>query len=1062
MDKTADSFETSPQQEALWLSEPEGPAARVQGVLALDGAVHAEALRAALGDAVERHESLRTTFQHQPGIRVPVQAVHSELDFAWEERDLTGLDDETAAAELAELRQTALHDGLDLAGGPVLSAILATLAPDRHRLILTISGLCADPGSLSLLAGEVLGHHLGGSSAPEDPLQYADFAAWQRELATSEEDERRAAGEFWQSAGGLASPLLPFLEPSGGGRIATAEVVLDGAVAVRLADRGTGLGGDASAVVQAAWHVLLGRLSGEALVSVAYRSGTRRHGDLDGAIGAFARPVPVTARTAAGTTFAEVLGEVVRGREQALVRQDYAPTHGLPRLSAGFAAYEALAREQDGLSARLQDVTVREAPELLTLVCGHGPGNEGLRVTIAYDDAAYDPASAARLAEELGTLLGSIAGGAAGAIDELVLLGPREQAQVVQAFNATAAPVGEAFLHELFAAHAARAPEAPAVHDGQRGLTYGELEARANQLAHRLQRAGVRPGAAVGLCTDRSTDVVVALLGILKAGAAYVPVHHEHPPARLAHQLRAAGASVLVTQAPLLDRVAEFDGESICLDRDRDELDREPEARTEAAVSPDTLAYVIYTSGSTGTPKGVGVTHGNLRNYAAFIAGRLGADRARLAFGLITAISTDLGNTSVFGALASGGSLVLIDPAVAADAGALARRLAATPVDVLKITPSHIGALLAGGERGVLPRRTLVLGGERAPWDLVARVRGLDAELALINHYGPTEATIGCSTMTIGEGPGRWRPATVPIGRPIANTAIYLLDDHAAPVPIGVSGRLHVAGAGVAAGYVGEPELTAERFLTDPFYGARMYDTGDLARWLPDGTLEFLGRVDEQVKIRGYRVEPAEVESALRGHAQVTEAVVLARPAATGEPQLVAYAVTDGTVAVEELMRHLADWVPEYMLPSAIVMLDAFPQTPSGKIDRLALPDPETADPAAGAAHVAPRTPMEEAVAEIWTRVLGVERVSVDEDFFALGGHSLLATQVVAQVRSDFAVELPLHSLFTYPTVESLTAEIVRMMGDTDGDETAQLLAELESLSDEEAERLLAGDEPRH
>jgi acyl-coenzyme A synthetase/AMP-(fatty) acid ligase/acyl carrier protein len=384
----------------------------------------------------------------------------------------------------------------------------------------------------------------------------------------------------------------------------------------------------------------------------------------------------------------------------------------------------------------------------------------------------------------------------------------------------------------------------------------------------------------------------------------------------------------------------------------------------------------------------------------------------------------------------------------------MARVLEATPVDVLKITPSHLGALLAAGDARVLPRKWLVLGGERAPWDLIERVRAL-SDVAILNHYGPTETTVGSCTFVVGADRGPYRPASVPVGGPIANTACYVLDPADRPVPIGMPGRLLIGGTGVARGYAGAPALTAERFLADPFAGGRMYDTGDHARWLPSGALEFLGRADEQVKIRGYRVEPAEVETALRSHERVVEAVAMAQPSGAGDLRLVAYCAVSAPVGEDELRAHLAEWLPEFMLPSVIVTLDRLPQTPSGKVDRLALPDPDSLAPDAGD-HLAPRTPMEEAVATIWSQVLGMPSVGIEDDFFALGGHSLLATQVVAQVRSDFAVDLPLHSLFTFPTVASLTAEVVRMMGSAEDEETARLMAELEGMSDEEAERLLS------
>jgi acyl-coenzyme A synthetase/AMP-(fatty) acid ligase/acyl carrier protein len=346
---------------------------------------------------------------------------------------------------------------------------------------------------------------------------------------------------------------------------------------------------------------------------------------------------------------------------------------------------------------------------------------------------------------------------------------------------------------------------------------------------------------------------------------------------------------------------------------------------------------------------------------------------------------------------------------------------------VLKITPSHLGALLRANDGRVLPRRWLVVGGERFGWDLVERIRGL-AQCRILNHYGPTETTVGSTTLPLEDGPSAYASASVPIGRPISNTRCYVLDERAEPVPVGAPGRLYIGGAGVAEGYVGRPDLTAERFLADPFVsGGRVYDTGDLVRRLPDGTLEFLGRADEQVKIRGFRVEPTEVEAVLVQHAGVAAAAVVA--VGEGEDvRLVAYCELRPGTTEEELRRHLAEWVPGYMVPSAFVTVEALPLTSSGKVDRVALAERELAAPGDEAEYVAPRTAVEEAVAAIWADVLGLGRVSVDADFFVLGGHSLLATQVVAQVRTDFAIELPLHSLFLYPTVAALSAEIVALM----------------------------------
>jgi amino acid adenylation domain-containing protein len=762
--------------------------------------------------------------------------------------------------------------------------------------------------------------------------------------------------------------------------------------------------------------------------------------------------LPVRSEAGGDATFAELLAQVTRGRADAVAWADYAPLSIADGLAVGFVSSHG-ARADAG-AARLTVERVVTAEHLGLWLAHHDLEGAGT-AWLAHDPAALDHEAAQRLARQLEKVLASVAADAGAELGAIELLGDDERRQVLVEFNATAAPVADTRIEQLFDARAAATPDACAVRDGSGSLSYGELQERANRLARRLERAGVEAGTVVGLCTDRSTDMVVGLLGILKAGAGFLPLHFEHPRARLEHQLQGAGCRVLVTQSPLLARLPAVEGDVICLDSDADAPGAEPATAPEHSGGLDDLAYVIYTSGSTGRPKGVGVTQANLANYVSDIVRRLDAGSAPLAFAMMTALSTDLGHTAVFPALCSGGTLVLVPPAEAADPAAVARRFAEAPVDVMKITPSHLGALLAAGDGRVLPRRWLFIGGERLGWDVVGAVRQLGA-CSIINHYGPTETTVGSCALPVPNDPGPFAPTSVPVGRPISNTRCYVLNARGAPVPLGAAGRLFIGGAGVARGYIGQPELTAERFSADPFAddGGRMYDTGDLARWLPDGTLEFLGRVDEQVKIRGFRVEPAEVEAMLREQPSVREAVVVARREGEGDPRLVAYCVHEPAVSHDDLRAHLAELVPDYMVPSAFVSLDALPLTPSGKVDRLSLPEP--AAPGSGNGRVAPRTPMEESVAAIWADVLGVDAVGVDDDFFALGGHSLLAAQVVAQVRSDFAVELPMHSLFTMPTVETLAAEIGRLAGAADEDETAQLLAKLETLSDDEVERLLA------
>ena len=474
----------------------------------------------------------------------------------------------------------------------------------------------------------------------------------------------------------------------------------------------------------------------------------------------------------------------------------------------------------------------------------------------------------------------------------------------------------------------------------------------------------------------------------------------------------------------------EFAGRTVCLDRDQNLWSDQPRTNPASEATPENLVYVIYTSGSTGIPKGVAVRHRNLVNYSHFITRRLRLDEhpEGLHFGTVSTIGADLGNTCIYPALISGGCLHVISYEVSTDAQRFARYTAQYPLDVLKIVPSHLQALLHSPEaKQVLPRKFLILGGETLTPKLVESIQALGGSCEVLNHYGPTETTVGSLTLRLAEYD--WKNATaasIPIGRPIANTQVYILDAQLQPVPLGVVGELYIAGDGVTAGYLNQPDRTAERFVANPFVddaSARMYRTGDLARYLPDGNVEFLGRGDDQVKIRGFRIELGEIESVLTKRAGVKQAVVLAKDDERGDKRLLAYVVADRDQnnSPEELRAHLKEQLPDFMVPSAIVPLPKIPLTANGKIDRQALPEPEAVETKA---YIAPKTPAEESVAKIWAEVLRRDRISTDDNFFDLGGHSLLATQVMSRVREQFKVELPIRALFDSPTVAGLAEAI--------------------------------------
>jgi amino acid adenylation domain-containing protein len=668
-----------------------------------------------------------------------------------------------------------------------------------------------------------------------------------------------------------------------------------------------------------------------------------------------------------------------------------------------------------------------------------------LMLEFHYDAARFDRSAVERIAGYYQNLLAAALANPATAVARLPLLSETERRQVLFAWNDTTTvyPADEC-LHELFEQQAARVPDKVAVRCGEQALSYRELNERSNQLAHYLRKQGVGPDARVGLCLDRSVSMLVAVLGILKAGGAYVPLNADNPPARLKQQLE--GAKALITESKLAGQMPEFSGPTVVIDREEKLWASESKSNPTVNTTPENLVYVIFTSGSTGVPKGVAVRHRNLVNYADFICKKLDLDQHAegLQFATVSTLGADLGNTCIYPALISGGSLHILPHETATDPRQFAAYTAQHPIDVLKIVPSHLQALLQSTSdeaTRILPRKYLVTGGEALTPKLLEKITSLNPSCEILNHYGPTETTVGSLTLELKSYD--WKNAglaTIPIGRPIQNTQTYILDRNLEPVPVGVTGELYVAGAGVTAGYLGQPDKTAERFVQNPFSSdpsAKMYRTGDLARYGEDGNIEFLGRGDDQVKIRGFRIELGEIEAVLTQHPAVKQAVVLARASDSNnndDKRLLAYVVLQreatsagnrhNAVTSEALRQHLQQHVPDYMVPQAVMLLAKLPLNANGKLDRQALPEPEQA--ASQKAYVAPRTPTEQTIAEVWAEVLRRDKskISAEDNFFDLGGHSLLATQVVSRLRQRFLVEIPMRAIFDWPSISGLAEAV--------------------------------------
>ncbi|HYH81345.1 MAG TPA: amino acid adenylation domain-containing protein, partial [Longimicrobium sp.] len=733
----------------------------------------------------------------------------------------------------------------------------------------------------------------------------------------------------------------------------------------------------------------------------------------------------IAGRVEPATPFRDLLLAARQSLAEAYTRQSYP----FPRLlkdlgldGAGpgcplFAATLAL----EGFHAPLLDAG--EALRIAVRADEHGV--EG---TVLYPAARYRRETVEAFAGHFAHAVGAALAAPGRPAAEMEVMRPGERRRVLEQWNATARPFPrDLCVHELFEAQAARTPDADAVEFGDGRLSYAGLNARANRLARALRRRGVGPETVVALLLERSPELVVAILGILKAGGAYLPLDPEYPAERLRYMREDSGARVLVTRGALLERLGDSsveDGIVLRVDADAPEVAGEDETNLSTEAGPENLAYVIYTSGSTGRPKGAAIRHRGVANYLAWFGAEvLGGEAYDLP--LISRLSFDAAVRQIYPPLLSGGRVWILPEEVLREPAALAGALGGRERLVVGGVPSLWAMLLEQVEAGDadLPGlRKVLLGGEALGEALVARTRARFPGVEIWNHYGPTEATVNTTVLRVE--PGR----EVTLGRPVANVRLYVVDAAGSPVPAGVPGELLVGGEGVGRGYLGRPALTAERFVPDPFAaepGARLYRSGDRVRWRADGELRYLGRIDEQVKVRGFRVEPGEIERALERHPSVRRAVVAARADGAGASRLVAWVVGEGGAEPDAaaLRAHLAAGLPDYMVPGAIVALEALPLTPSGKVDRRALPDPGD-DAARAGAYVAPRTATEEALAGIWREVLEVERVGVEENFFALGGHSLVAMRVVSRVRQAFAVELPMRAVFEAQTVAELAVRV--------------------------------------
>ncbi|HEX7333866.1 MAG TPA: amino acid adenylation domain-containing protein [Pyrinomonadaceae bacterium] len=1053
-------------QQRLWFLyqlEPDSPAYNIPIAVRLQGALNVPALEESLNEILRRHEVLRTTFSALNGEPVQIISPFEPRELCVE--DLSVWLDETARLDEAR-RLTAVETAtpFDLINGPLFRARLLRLDENDHVVILTMHHIVSDGWSLGILINELTtlyrSYSVGESAAlPELPIQYADFAQWQRTWLDGEILAEQLA--YWSRQLGGAAPLeLPTDRPRPAvltyrGNVESLR--LDSSLVDGLKTLSRNEGVTLFMLLMTAFKVLLHRYTGQSDISVGTPIAGRNWLEVEGLIGFFVNTVVLRTDVRSEEGFNEVLQRVREVVLDSYAHQDV-PFEKLveelqperdpsrqPLFQVAFSMHNANANaetaETSGLRLSALAGENRTAKFDLNFVLTEVGGV--VDAALEYNTDLFDSTTIERMLDHFRNLLDGVVIDPKQAVALLPLLGDDERQLILHDWNDTNRPFpSDLGLHQLFEAQVERAPDATALIFGEERLSYAELEARANALARYLRTLGVSNEQPVGICLPRSAEMVVALLAVLKAGGVYVPLDADYPSERLRLMAEDTRLQVVITNSSLRDTMTGIEARMIELDTEAEAIAAEGRARLESAEQHggERLAYIIYTSGSTGRPKGVAVPQSAVArlvfntNYVNLDASDRIAQASNASF--------DAATFEVWGALLHGACLVGINKDVALSPQEFAAQLREQRISAIFLTTALFNQLAGTVPEAFSTLRHVMFGGEAVDPKWVREVLEKGAPERLLHVYGPTESTTFALWHHVTHVEDN--ATTIPIGQPLSNTEVYLLDQNLQPVPVGAHGEIYLGGDGLARCYYNCPDATAEKFVPNPFGdvpGSRLYKTGDLGRFLPNGDIQFVGRIDHQVKVRGFRIELGEIEGVLSAHPDVQECIVLAREDTPGERRLVAYVVSASqALAAGELRLYLQEKLPDYMIPAAFVRLDALPLTRNGKVDRRALPPPEQERMWMAGEYVAPRSPLEEVLAEIWADVLKLERVGIHDNFFTeLGGHSLLATQVTSRVRNTFEVNLPLRQVFEMPTIAELATVIETM-----------ILDEVEELSDNE------------
>jgi amino acid adenylation domain-containing protein/non-ribosomal peptide synthase protein (TIGR01720 family) len=1041
-----EGFRLSPQQEHLWQIQQfnKNFPYRVQTAVLIEGNLDTHAFKVALENVAARYEIIRTNFHCLPGMTLPVQIINDSNIIWKQELDLSNLNLQEQEAKIATLFEEVSRLPFDFEKDQLLHTSLIKLSPCKHILLLSLPAMCADSTTMKNLLQELSRTYaacLENEQLSDEPLQYADIAAWQHELLETEETE--IGKQHWckQNILPWLDLTLPFenqLAESSEFQPEFVKFTIESNWLAHLENLVQQHNVEISAFFLACWQILIWRFTGQTDIVIATGSTGRKYAELESALGLFAKYLPVQLHLEETSSFIDILQQVnislceANKWEECFTWEQVIGSEensiNLPFCPFGFNFETGSSRYESGeISLSIYQHYACIERFKVKLDCLYVA--DVINAELHYDASLFCHEDIASFAEHFQNLLPSAIANPKAAISELEILSDRQREQLLIEFNNTQTNYFQAqSIIQLFQEQVRRTPNNFTVAFDHQKLTYSELNERANQLAHYLQQLGIKPDDLVGLCVERSSETlpeaslytIVGILGILKAGGAYVPLDPAYPSERLAFIFADSQVTVLLTQQHLVQKLPEHQAKTICLDTEWQTIAQQSQENPQAKITSENLAYVIYTSGSTGKPKGVQITHGNLVHST--IARITYYQEPVTSFLLLSSFAFDSSVAGIFWTLCCGGMLCLPQEGGEKDLLYLIELINQNNISHLLSLPSLYALLLEQAKpEQLVSLHTVIVAGEACTKQLVELHLQQLPETSLFNEYGPTEATVWSSVYHCTSK----LTTPVPIGRAIANTQIYLLDSHLQPVPISVAGEVYISGEGLARGYLNHPDLTTERFIPNPFSnqpGSRLYKTGDLARYLADGNIEFKGRIDQQVKIRGYRIELGEVEAVLSQHPQVRSLAVIARVDEAGHKRLVAYIVPEEghSPSTSDFRRFLTTRLPEYMVPSAFIKIKTLPFLPNGKVDIKALPAPETLRDDLSGGFVAPQTPVEKILAEIWTQVLRIEQVGIHDNFFELGGDSIISIQIVARA-NQMGLQLTPRQLFAHQTIAKLS-----------------------------------------